>query len=400
MNKHRSQSWFLLALAPATALLAQPATSIEDRLARLEDSIARLEKHASQTVTTDELAPTLREFSDLTRALNWDGKSQITAVKPAGKETNLALGGFVQAQFESGTAPDARFASLTDRFVLRRARLYATGAFAENMSFKFESDFGNNSIAAKTGLAGQLTDAYVTWSKYPAANVRVGQFKTPFGFEQLASDTKIYTIERSLPNDRLTLGRQIGAGLFGDLPGKRFGYSVAAYNGTGTNIGSNDSQKFLWVGRATAVAFEGKLGEQKAKFTTGVNYFTTVDKGTFTGRRNGTGVDAQFAVGPGEIQAEWLRNDQHPSVGRPTAANGWALLTAVNLTKQWQGVVRFETYDSNTATGNTTSNLWTYGVNYLLKGDDLKLSLDYLSGSLPAPTPLGVRIFGRLQVLF
>ncbi len=389
---------FLLVLP--SSLSAQPAVSVEDRLARLEASLARIERQLSQTVSADELSPALKELSDLEHQLGYDGKTPLNVVKTAGVETKLALGGFVQANYESGTAPDARWAGINDRFLLRRARLSATGAFAENFSFKFESDFGNNSLAAKTGLSGQLTDAFLAWAKYPAASVKLGQFKTPFGYEQLLPDTKIFTIERSLPNDKLTQGRQIGAMLFGDVADKRVSYSVGAFDGTGVNISSNDNQKFMWVGRAGVVALDSKAAGQKFKISTSTNYFTTIDKGTFNGRREGWGVDTQIVFGPAEIDAEWLRNDSHPIVGRPTAAAGWALLGALNFSAHWQGIARYETFDSNTLLPGTTTNLWTYGVNYLIRGDDLKLSLDYLSGSQPVPAPHGDRVIGRLQVMF
>jgi phosphate-selective porin len=392
-----------LGLAAVTLRAEKPAPTLEDRLARLEGAIARIEARLNDTVSADELAPTLKEYSDLTKALGWDGKSPLTAVKPNGKEKSLALGGFVQANFEAGSAsaaPDARFAGLNNRFLLRRARLFATGTFAENFSFKLESDFGNNSIAAKTGLSGQLTDAYVSWTKLPSASLRLGQFKTPFGYEQLLADTKLYTIERSLPNDSLTLGRQIGAMVYGDVAAKRVSYSVAAYNGTGTNISSNDNQKFLWVGRVTGIIADTKVGEQKLKVTAGVDYYSTVDKGTFNGRREGRSFDAQAAYGPAEVQAEWLQNDKHPLTGLATTARGWAILGAYTLTPTWQGVVRYESYDTNTATANTTTTLWTYGVNYFIKGDDLKLSFDYLVGDQPSPAPQGERFIARLQLMF
>jgi phosphate-selective porin OprO/OprP len=391
----------LIALAVLPVSLRAAAASVEDRLTRIESALARLEARLSETVSADELAPTLKEYSDLTRALGWDGKSPLPSVKPGGKEKSLALGGFIQANYEAGsTAPDARFAGLNNRFLLRRARLAATGTFAENFSFKLESDFGNNSLSAKTGLSGQLTDAYVSWTKQPAASVRLGQFKTPFGYEQLLADTKILTIERSLPNDSLTLGRQIGAMLYGDVLEKRLSYSVAAYNGTGTNVGSNDNQKFMWVGRVNGVLAETKVGDKKLKLTAGADYFTTEDKGTFTGRREGVSFDTQLVYGPGELQAEWLQGERDPVTGTTTTARGWAMLGAYSFTPKWQGVVRFETYDSNKATGNTTTDLWTYGINYLLKGDDLKLSLNYLSGQQPSPAPQGDRFIGRMQLMF
>lgn len=377
------------------------AATLEERLTQIEAALARLEVKVNGAVKAEELAPTLKEYRDLTRALGWDGKSALTAVKPNGKEKSLALGGFIQAQYEAGSAaPDSRFTGINNRFLLRRARLFAAGSFAENFSFKLESDFGNNSISAKTGLTGQLTDAYVSWTKHAATSIRLGQFKTPFGYEQLQSDTKIYTIERSLSNDSLTLGRQIGVMAYGEVADKRLAYSVGAFNGTGTNIGSNDNQKLLWVGRVTGVLADTKVGEHKLKLTTGADYFSTEDKGTFTGRREGVSLDAQLAYGPGELQAEWLHGERHPTTGTATTAEGWAVLGAYNFTPQWQGVVRYESYDSNTAAGNTATEEWTIGVNYLLKGDDLKLSLNYLSGNPPSPAPQGDRLIGRLQLMF
>jgi phosphate-selective porin len=374
--------------------------TLEERLTRLEGAIARIEARLNDTVSADELAPTLKEYSDLTRALGWDGKSSLNAVKPAGKEKSLSLGGFVHANFESGQVPDSRFTGLNNRFFLRRARLNATGTYAENISFKFEADFGANSLSAKTGVSAQLTDLYISWTKLPTASLRLGQFKTPFGYEQLMADTKIMTVERSLPNDSLTLGRQIGLMLYGDAPNKRLSYSLGAYNGTGTNISTNDNQKFLWVGRVSAVALDTKVGENKVKLTAGVDYFTTDDKGTFTGRREGASVDAQLAYGPAELQAEWLQNKRSPLTGLATTANGWAVLGAYSFTPKWQGVLRYENYDTNTATLNTTTTLWTYGVNYFIKGDDLKLSFDYLSGQQPTPAPRGNRFITRLQIVF
>lgn len=396
---HLLASLVFVAAATAARAETKPLT-MEERMTRLENAIARIEARLNDTVSADELAPTLKEYSELTRALGWDGKSPLNSVKPGGKEKSLALGGFVQANFESGDAPDSRWAGLNNRFLLRRARLFVTGTFAENIAFKLESDFGNNSLAAKTGVSGQLTDAYLSWTKYPEASLRLGQFKTPYGYEQLAADTKIYTIERSLPNDSLTLGRQIGVMGYGDVADKRISYSVAAYNGTGTNIGSNDNQKFLWVGRVAGTILDAQVKGRKAKVTSGVNYFSTKDKGTFTGRREGAGIDAQLIYGPAEIQAEWLRNDRHPQTGAATRAQGWAVLGAYMIRPKWQGVVRYETYDSNTATANTTTNLWTYGVNYLIKGDDLKLSLNWITGDQPSPLADGNRFLCRMQMMF
>lgn len=377
----RNLSRFVAATLLCAACGVASAETVEERLAALEKRLGAVEA----------------ENKSLRRQL---GSADTAVVVANGREEKLSVGGFVHAHYESGPAPDARFAGVNDRFLLRRARMNVAGNFAENIAFKVEADFGNNSISNRSGASGQLTDVFVAWTKFPAASVRLGQFKSPFGFEQLTSDTRTLTVERALPSDRLTLGRQIGAALYGDAADKRVNYTLGVFNGTGTNMGGNDSQKYLWAGRVSGIAYQGTVSTTKVKLSAGVNAFTTEDKGAFTGRRTGTGVDAQFAVGPAELLGEWLRNDLHPFAGRATAMEGWSLLNVVSITKQVQSIVRYETFDGNTATSNTTTHVWTFGFNYLLKGDDVKFSLNYLIGSQPAPAADGGRFLGRVQVIF
>src|SRR5689334_14635335 len=174
-------------------------------------------------------------------------KGGIT-VQATNGEASLTLGGLLQVQFEDGDRGDSRFpATGEDRFYLRRARLNATGTFAEQFDFRLEFDLAGT-LGSTTGLRAQMTDGYVNWNRYAYANVRAGQFKTPFGFEQLYADPRLLTIERSLANDRLTLNRQLGAQLWGDLLDKHLSYAVGVFNGNGVNNSANDNGKFLWAG--------------------------------------------------------------------------------------------------------------------------------------------------------
>ena len=123
----------------------------------------------------------------------------------------------MQANAEFGRAPDSRFTGIFNRVLLRRARLTLKGSFAEGFEFTLQPDFGNNSIAGVSGYRAQLADMFLAWTKYDAANIQVGQFKTPFGYEQLLADTKVLTTERSLPNDSLTVSRREGQQSSGEL---------------------------------------------------------------------------------------------------------------------------------------------------------------------------------------
>ena len=178
-------------------------------------------------------------------------------LKPAGKEPKLTVGGLLQAQGEFGDQGDSRFTK-NDRFLLRRARLNAQGSFLENFDFKVELDLGGTT----TALRAQMTDGYVQWSAAKTFNVRMGQFKTPYGYEQLVQDPTMFTIERSLPNDRLTLGRQLGLQLSANTVDKRVTAAAGLFNGNGVNNGLNDNESFVYVARLAAIPVQTKYADQ------------------------------------------------------------------------------------------------------------------------------------------
>lgn len=375
----------IVLLAGGGAVRATAVGSLEERVAALEGQVVQL--------STENLA--------LRAKLAGVGENPAAAwVRPEGRAAGITLGGLMQVQAESKGAPDVRYAGLNERVLLRRMRVAVAGRFAENMAFKFETEFGNASIAGRSGASGQITDACITWSRYPAFNVRAGQFKTPFGFEQLISDPKTTFIERTLSNDRLTVGRQIGAQASGEIAKSVLCYSAGVFNGCGTNNGGNDNSRFMTAGRLVATMYSGVVGTQPFRWTTAANAFDTFDQGGFTGRRTGFGADTQVGWGRAHLGGEWLRNDNRPSIGAPVAAEGWSLFGAWRVNRWWQGVLRYEACDSSLALTNTTTREWTVGFNYFLKGDDLKLMFNYQLGRPPAPAAREGRWLGRMQVVF
>jgi phosphate-selective porin OprO and OprP len=323
------------------------------------------------------------------------GKSPVF-ITTTGKEKSLTLGGYAQIQAEMGDAPDSRFPA-TDRFLIRRARLGVKASFAEHIDFVLMTDFGGG-LGTTASYRAQLTDLYAVWNQYSFANITVGQFKTPFGYEQLSSDTKLPLIERSLPNDRLTLSRQTGAMVSGDIIEKRLDYAAGLFNGNGVTNNANDNDNFTYVGRVSGVVVE----HARLKLSAGTNAFQTHDTAAaFTGDRTGYGFDLQAQSGRFEAGAEWLQTKSSPTVGADTTAQGWSAFGSYFIVpKQFQAVVRYETYDPSTNVSDDDSDIWTVGLNYLLKGNDLKLSLNYLLGDPAGPLNDQGRLIGRVQVVF
>src|SRR2546423_742470 len=119
--------------------------------------------------------------------------------------------------------------------------------------------------------AFSATDIFVNWHQFPEAQVKVGQWKAPFGLEQLTPDPSLIIIERSLPTGAITPDRQIGAQLWGKpfaniWPDQKdlLTYYAGIFNGDGRNISVNDNNNFMYVGRLESTLFKSKIWGQES----------------------------------------------------------------------------------------------------------------------------------------
>jgi phosphate-selective porin len=341
------------------------------------------------------------------------------AAADAAVPVKVEFGGLLQAQGEAGDPGDVRFDG-GDRVYLRRARLNATAVFPERFTVRLEVDLAGK-LSKTSSLRAQLTDGYVEWNRYAALAVRVGQFKTPFGFEQLFSDARLPTIERSLANDRLTAGRQVGLDVFGAEGA--IAYAAGFFNGNGTNANFNDDGNFLWTARVAASPLRERptaLGPLTVSF--GLDGSTSRDRSvaapsdfgfdstpatpapddTFAGKRRAAGADAQVRAGRFELWGEYLAERFEPSDAIPAArfrAEGWYALAAwFAIPERLQVVGRYETYDGDTAVRRKTET-WTLGGNGFVRGDHLKVQVDWLHTKIPSGERQD-KVLARIQAMF
>ena len=393
-----------IALAGAAAMAASlhgADASVEERLRKLETQVDNLQ----------------RENSALKQQLGWDGKSDLPLVKPGGKENKLKLGGYLQAQGEFGSAPDSRYTGVNDRFLVRRARVNVAGSFAENFDFKAEVDIGNNAVGATSSANWKpaATDVFINWNRYEFANVKAGQFKTPFGYAQLMSDTKTPFIERFLANDRMTDGRQIGVAVWGQVLPKRLDYNFGVFNGGSVNTGGNDNDNFMYAGRIGGTPFTGTLFNRESTLSFGVNALQDHGVGaakagfgftgnSFTGRRHGLGADFEFHLGRVELSGEYLFNHFTPDDAVPFSkveAHGFQLSGGYYIVaKKLVARLRYDSFDPNSDVSGNSADTWTVGLTYFIKGEDLRLDLNYMLGSAPGQPDDKGRLIGRAQLVF
>src|SRR5437764_10466485 len=249
--------------------LAAESPSDAKRIEELERTVAELKKEVAELKKKET---TSVSEGKMKTKISYDGKTYVEKavveeaktpiyVQQRGPELKLVLGGFVQVNFEDGdvSAFEGRFGetAVKDRFRLRRARINLTGDFAEQFDFKMEGDFGQNDGTSGNRTAFSATDIWINWHQFPAAQIKLGQYKAPFGLEQrMTSDTALLTIERTLPTGAITPDRQIGAEVWGKpftsiWPEQKdlLAYYAGIFNGNGKNITVNDNNNFMFVGR-------------------------------------------------------------------------------------------------------------------------------------------------------
>jgi phosphate-selective porin OprO/OprP len=338
-----------------------------------------------------------------------------------GPEIKLTLGGFIQANFEDGavSAFAGRFPGgpneIKDRFRLRRARINLSGDFAEKFDFKIEGDFGQSDGISSNRTAFSATDIFVNWHQFPEANIKVGQYKVPFGLEQLTPATQLFTIERSLPNDAITPQRQIGVEIWGNpftnlWPQEKdlVTYYAGVFNGNGRNTTVNDNNNFMLVGRLELLPWQGKLFGQDSSLKLGADVLNSRDdKGTNisqTGNllvnvdgsltpytlpgadeRTAWSLDAWLTVGPFDLIGEYFSEDVdgRTVAGKPPGfkdfdPSGWYVQGSYFiLAKRLQGVVKWEALEPDQLDDDNIHSL-TLGLNYYIHGDAIKLMANYI----------------------
>jgi phosphate-selective porin OprO/OprP len=453
-------------LAAIISLAAQPlgaqTPSESERLQKLERAVDQLQKRNAeleQEVAGLKKQAAVAPEGRMKTKVSYDGKTYVEKavveeeklpvyVQQRGPELKLVLGGFIQANFEDGdvSAFEGRFGqtALKDRFRLRRARINLTGDFAENFDFKVEGDFENSDGINSGRTAFEATDIFVNWHQFPEAQVKLGQWKAPFGLEQLTPDTSLYVIERSLPTGAITPERQIGVQLWGKplasvWPDEKdlLTYYAGIFNGNGRNTTVNDNNNFMYVGRLESTLFKAKMWGQDSYLKLGADVLNSRDdKGTnisqtlnllvnsdgslspFTlpgaDERTAWSVDAWLKLGPFDLIGEYLEeyvngrtvNGVPPGFADFTT-NGYYITAGYFLIpKKFQAVVQWQDLNPGQR-GSDGIHSITGGLNYYIHGDDIKLMVDYIhtwSDFRQAHPEFGDdqfdEVIGRVQLMF
>lgn len=135
-------------------------------------------------------------------------------------------------------------------FRIRRYEPQFSGwIYSRDMTYKLEFAFQDLQAGAN---AGAINDAYFNYDFTKGKRqlrVQMGQFKVPFGRQELTSSFNLQFVDRSIVSGEYERGRDQGLMLDGLLATQKLAWAVGLFNGNGRNAVLNDNDKYQFDAR-------------------------------------------------------------------------------------------------------------------------------------------------------
>ena len=139
-------------------------------------------------------------------------------------------------------------------FRIRRAKLKLDGWFyKKTLQYEFQANW-----AELAGTAGNtVEDANLNWDVLGTGQfqIKFGQFKVPFGRQELTSSGSQQFVDRALVSNEFAKGRDMGLQIWGLGLKNRLDWRLGIFNGNGRLRTANDNDAYQLNGRLTYQPF-------------------------------------------------------------------------------------------------------------------------------------------------
>ena len=175
-------------------------------------------------------------------SVSWkDGKTTIDHGKGVLTISNRVQVRFTQEMPEVGDDVGS--------FRIRRAKTKFEGwVYSKNLTYELQANWPSDLV---------LEDATMNYDFQgdKSVQLRFGQFKVPFGRQELTSSGSQEFVDRSAVSNTFARGRDIGIQLWGTPLGGKLDWRVGLFNGNGINTSRNDNDKYQTNARLTFQPF-------------------------------------------------------------------------------------------------------------------------------------------------
>jgi phosphate-selective porin OprO and OprP len=186
--------------------------------------------------------------------VSWkDGKTTIKS-----KSAELAISNRIQLRF---TEELPEVGDDVGSFRIRRAKTKFEGwAYTKDLTYEVQLNWPDT--------ANPLEDVAVNYDFTKGKKLfmlKAGQYKVPFGRQELTSSGSQEFVDRSIVSGRFARGRDIGVQLWGNPLGNKLDWRVGLFNGNGRTTSRNDNDKYQLNARLTFQPF-GDVKYSEADF--------------------------------------------------------------------------------------------------------------------------------------
>ena len=262
-------------------------------------------------------------------------------------------------------------------FRLRRAELKIAGKITPAWAFELMADFAKTQTFTTSGVSVTddklLQDVFIAYTGVKGHEFGIGQKKIVITDEALRSSSELDFVERARITRAFSDRREAGLFYRGELTEKVMAY-LSLTNGTPSNVLDNSNDTLFGAARIDYKPAKG--------FILGLSGGTSGGETAAHLRRDLLGAHFRYD-GPDTLpiglRAEYL-GGTFGQLGQGDLKQGGTYATVLyTIAKQYQLAVRYEELDRNKdAAGNKVKTL-TAGFNWLLKGKNMNLKLDYFN---------------------
>lgn len=308
--------------------------------------------------------------------IGWkDGKTTLSTEQFA-----ISLSNRLQVRL---TAEDPDGGDSKASFRIRRAKTKLEGwAYTRNLTWELQLNWADT--------ANQLEDVNINYATSKALQVKVGQFKVPFGRQELTSSMNQQFVDRSIVSGEFAKGRDVGVQLWGSVLEERIDWRVGAFNGNGRGVSTNDNDAFQYDARITFqpfgdVKYSESDFESRAKplFAIAAQYEHNDRAGATTGNdvsREVAGADVVFKYRGFSGFAEYFSRANDPELGASSTSTGWNAQAGYFVVRdRFEIAARYATLDpSDLFAGNARTETGV-AFNWFVRKHNLKLQTDVRS---------------------
>lgn len=249
--------------------------------------------------------------------------------------------------------------------------------------------------AADSGFEGStfsgLEDAALTWdvSKKRAFEIKVGQYKVPFGRQESTSSERLQFVDRDILSGEFTHSRDVGVTVQGLVLDRKLNYRAGIFNGNGRNKPINDNSKYQYDALVTYSPwgvdvysegdFESKdhpllsvgaeFEDNSQSYATNANNLSwTTFGGVAVFKYRGLSLFAEI------FDRKRTPQDQSPSFH----SNGWHTQAGYFLVRDKLEIAfRYAAWDPTDQIPGNDQTETGGGVNYFILKHDLKVQADF-----------------------